>query len=422
MPFETWEQRSARSGLFAPQKTYSPNTDEVRQASSSQQGTIVSVGVYTGRECPDLHTMMVQHTYVPFGANGDVPVLHWQRGAYSGYDLTGRDCFRTGSGGTMHSFPSERSDWVSMILEARRRILGFVVETPIILVEDSKRLGTARLCLKLEHLQNTGSFKLRGAANRVFALNDDEAVRGVITSSAGNHGLAVAAAARQRGIDVEVFLSAEVSSEKWQRIENYGARIRRVGTDHLESELAARADAEHSRRTYVSPYNDLLVIAGQGTIAHELTAQLGSFEAIYAAVGGGGLISGLGAYLKSSSSRVDVVGCWPENARTLYESLNVGHIIKCWEKPTLSESTAGGVEPGSITFDLCQQFVDRKILVSELEILEALRWAHGRGWVVEGAAGVAIASFLKEVGRYQGKTVVVVCCGGNISLEVRKQL
>jgi threonine dehydratase len=318
---------------------------------------------------------------------------------------------------------ANQNNWVSMVEEARERIAGFAIETPVALIADEpERFESVQLYLKLENLQKTGSFKLRGAANKVLSLTAKEAAQGVVTSSAGNHGVAVAASAHRRGIDAEVFLCQEVSLEKARWIEGYGARVRQIGKNPLDAELAARAAAEDSGRTYVSPYNDPLVVAGQGTVALELGKQVPHLDAIYVAVGGGGLISGIGAWLNSVSPQTEVIGCWPENARVLYESLRAGRIIEFPETPTLSESTAGGVEPGSVTFELCQKFVRRKVLVSEPEILNAMRWAKKKGWIVEGAAGVAIAAFFKEARHYQGKTVVVVCCGGNLLPEVASQL
>jgi threonine dehydratase len=314
-------------------------------------------------------------------------------------------------------------NWVSLIEEAAKRIAETVIETPVALIADEpERLGSTQLYLKLENLQRTGSFKLRGAANRIFSLNADEAARGVVTSSAGNHGLAVAVAAKARGIEAEVFLCPEVSSEKARWIEERGAQVRRVGQNPLDAELAARAYAEKTGKTYISPYNDHLVVAGQGTIALELLQRLPRLDAVYVAVGGGGLISGIGAYLNGLSPKTEVIGCWPENSRTLYESLNAGKIIEFPETPTFSESTAGGVEPGSITFALSQKVMKRKILVAEPDILSAMRWAKRKGWVVEGAAGVAIGAFLKEVRECQGKTVAVIVCGGNLRTELANLL
>jgi len=306
-------------------------------------------------------------------------------------------------------------EWLARIAEASARIYEIVQRTPIEMIEDSRRFNSVKAFLKLEHLQRTGSFKLRGAPNRVFSLSAQEAAGGVVTSSTGNHALGVSTAARHRGIDVEVFVSAQVSGKKLRAITDCGARIRPVGNNSLEAELTARAAAKASGRTYISPYNDPFVIAGQGTIGMELLQQVEAIDAIYAAVGGGGLIGGIGAYVKSVSPATEIVGCWPENSRVMYECLRAGEVIEVSEQPTLSESTAGGVEPGSITFELCQRVIDRYVLVSESDILQAMRWARQQGWRVEGAAGVAIAAAFKDAPRQKGKSVTIISCGGNLS-------
>ena len=237
-------------------------------------------------------------------------------------------------------------------------------------------LPDTRAYAKLEQLQPTGSFKLRGATNKIMGLSPEAAAAGVVTSSTGNHGLGVAAAAKYRGIDAEVFLSSQVPEAKWKKIESYGARIRMVGDNPLDAEIAARAAAEESGRTYVSPYNDWQVVAGQGTIAVELARQIENIDAVFIATGGGGLISGVGTLIcKRVSPHTEIVGCWPENSRVLYECLRAGKIREFPETYTLSESTAGGVEPGSITFDLARSAMHRGVLVSEDAILDAMKWA-----------------------------------------------
>ncbi len=313
-------------------------------------------------------------------------------------------------------------EWQARIVEARDRIRGVVRETPVALIEGEARLGSARAYLKLEHLQRTGSFKLRGAANKVLSLSSDVAARGVVTSSTGNHGLGVAAASQHCRIDAEVFVSSQVSPTKLRMMQDHGVRIRHAGHNPLEAELAARAAAGQSGRTYVSPYNDAFVVAGQGTVALELARQIDDIDAIYVAVGGGGLIGGIGVYMKAVSPQTEIVGCWPENSRVMYECLRAGKVIDFPEEPTASESTAGGVEPGSITFELCDSVVDRCVLVSEAEILDSMRWAHRRDWKIEGAAAVAVAAFFREASSYDHKTIAIISCGGNTSPEVLARL
>ena len=305
----------------------------------------------------------------------------------------------------------------SSILAAHSRIAPYIRETP---VEYSPGLGAH---LKLEHLQHTGSFKFRGASNKIAMLTPGQAAAGVITASNGNHGLGVAAAAAARGIHAEVFVSSHVSPAKARRIEACGARIRRAGGDPLAAELAARHAAQESGRVFISPYNDLDVMAGQGTIGLELHRQLPGLHAVFVAVGGGGLIGGIGSYLKAVAPAVEVIGCWPETSPVMYECMRAGRVIDVAEEPTLSESTAGGLEPGSVTLDVCRRVIDRGILVTEAEILDSMRFTlEMEHWLIEGAAAVAVAAFRKESALYQGKTAAVVLCGRNLSPEALRRI
>jgi threonine dehydratase len=301
-------------------------------------------------------------------------------------------------------------DVLPLIDEAAARVYSVVKETPLTPIA-----GFPGAFAKLEQLQISGSFKLRGATNKLMSLDQATAAAGVITSSTGNHGLGVATAAKLLGIDAEVFLSSQVSAGKRAKILERGARIRIVGDDALAAEVTARAAAQESGRTYVSPYNDPHVVAGQGTIAVELIRQMPDLDAIFIAVGGGGLISGIGSYLRQAAPGAEVIGCWPANSAVLLECIEAGRIFDAPESPTLSESTAGGVEENSITFDLCREVMHRGVLVTEDEILQGMRWGHAQGWAMEGASGVALAAYFKEADRYVGKKCVVLICGGNPS-------
>jgi threonine dehydratase len=314
-------------------------------------------------------------------------------------------------------------DVLPLIHEAVNRVYSLVRETPLVPLPGNGRVpDSGAAYAKLEQLQTTGSFKLRGATNKLMSLSAQEAAAGVITSSTGNHGLGVAAAAKFLGIDAEVFLSAQVTPAKQEKILKQGARVRIFGDDPLAAELAARTAACESGRSYISPYNDPYVVAGQGTIAVELLRQLPDMDAIFIATGGGGLISGIGTLLHAQAPRAEVIGCWPENSAVLYESLKAGRIIDAPESATLSESTAGGVEQGSITFDLCREAMHHGVLVTEGEILSAMRWGHAQGWAMEGASGVALAAYFKEAARYAGRKAVVLICGGNPSPAIRDLL
>ena len=303
------------------------------------------------------------------------------------------------------------SAWNDRITAAAARLAPLLRETPL-----EAAAWSNNVLLKLEHLQPTGSFKIRGATNKIDLLTPEQAAAGVITASNGNHGMAVAAAARNRGIRAEVYVSSHVPAEKLQRIRQYGANVQHAGQEPLDAELAARKAAGQSGKVFISPYNDIDVIAGQGTIGVELYRQHPRIDAVFVAAGGGGLIGGIGAFLKSVAPQTEIVGCWPENSPVLYECMQAGHIREVIEQPTVSESTAGGLEPDSVTLDLCRNVVDRGVFVAEAEILAAMRRIlETEHWLIEGAAGVAVAGFLREAPRYEGKTVAIVICGRNVS-------
>lgn len=302
---------------------------------------------------------------------------------------------------------------------AEQRIRAHIRETPLKHSRGLSESSRASVFLKLENLQETGAFKLRGAAYKLLSLTSEQAARGVVAASNGNHALAVATIGKRLGIAVEVFVSEHVDPLRRSKIESLQARVQTVKGDSLLAEQMARREAEQSGRTYVSPYNDMDVMTGQGTLAVEVLRQLPHFDtqrldAVFVAVGGGGLIGGIGSHLKSVSPDSEIVGCWPENSPVLYECLHAGKIIEVSEKPTLSVSTAGGMEPDSVTFAVAQQVIDRKVAVTEREILEAARRIFREDdQLVEGAAAVAVAAFLKSAGDYAGKSVVIVICGGN---------
>lgn len=272
--------------------------------------------------------------------------------------------------------------------------------------------------LKCEHLQHTGSFKFRGASNKLRLLSEEQRKQGVIAASSGNHGQGVGLAGRMLGVPVTVYSASSASAYKLDAMRALGAEVLTLDTDPLSVELEAGRQARLQGKPFISPYNDPEIIAGQGTIGIELFEQLPDLDAVFVAVGGGGLISGIGTALRHLKPSIEIIGCWPANAPTLQRSLEVGEIIEMEEQDTLSDGTAGGVEPDSITFPLCQRLLDRTVLVSEAEICQALRdAAASERWILEGAAGVALAGMQKLAADMRGKRVAVVLCGRNIVLE-----
>ena len=277
---------------------------------------------------------------------------------------------------------------------------------------------------KLENLQHTGSFKYRGASNRIRAASADELEAGFVTASTGNHGAAFAKAARIAGCTGIIFVPENAARSKLENIAQYDADIRQFGDDGVVTEAHARHFAEQHGMTYVSPYNDPLVAAGQGTIGIELVAQLDApADVVFVALGGGGLIGGIGCYLKAHWPGVSIVACSPQHSCVMHESVKAGKILDIPSLPTLSDGTAGGVEAGAITFDFVRAFVDDFELATEAEIAAAMRLYISRcHQLIEGAAGVAIAALLKRRAALVGQRVVVVICGGNVGVETLKAI
>ena len=276
---------------------------------------------------------------------------------------------------------------------------------------------------KLENLQITGSFKLRGALNKVLSLKEDSLSRGIVTASTGNHGIAVAQAASIAKTKAIVFVPNNASEEKVEKVKIMGAEVKKIGNDCVEAEYAAREFAFSQNIEYISPYNDVKVIAGQGTIGIEIEEQINKIDTVFASVGGGGLISGIGAYLKSRYPRIKIIGCSPENSSVMIQSIKAGRILDLPSLPTLSDGTAGGLEKGAITFNLCRTLVDEMITVSEDEIKDALRlFLKSHHMLIEGAAGVAIAGYLKFMHSLKNENIVIILCGANISTDKLKKV
>jgi threonine dehydratase len=310
-----------------------------------------------------------------------------------------------------------------LIRAARDRLRPHVRETPCeVSLALSARHG-ADVWLKCEHLQHTGSFKARGATHKLLCLTPSERQAGVVTASSGNHGAGVAWAGSALGVSVLVFVPHGASPAKVEMIRRYGADVQMHGTDGLDTELFARQFAVEHGKTYVPPYNDLDVIAGQGTVGLEMAEQMRSVDSVIVAVGGGGLVSGVAAYLKAELPNVRVIGALPERSPVMALSIRAGHIVEFASEPTLSDGTAGGVEPDSITFELCRTLVDDWVLVSEAEISAAMRaFIAEHHQLIEGSAGVALAALARKSTELAGQRVAVVLCGANVGLDTLKRV
>jgi threonine dehydratase len=303
------------------------------------------------------------------------------------------------------------------------RIRPYVRETPLDYSPGLSRSLGAEVYLKLENTQVTGSFKVRGAMNRILTTPISQRALGVVTASTGNHGAAVAYAMHRLRIPGTVFVPEGASPAKLGAIRALGADVRTHGKDGLETEQEARRYADLKGLVYVSPYNDPQVVSGQGTIGAELARQVERIDALFVSVGGGGLISGIAAYLKAIGREMTVVGCSPEASRVMHESVRAGMVLDLPSEPTLSDGTAGGVEADAITFPLCRALVDEWTLVSEPDIAAAIRLGIDQEHqLIEGSAGVALAAARDLAGRFPGGIIVVVLCGGNIAADTLKEI
>ena len=306
---------------------------------------------------------------------------------------------------------------------AAERLAEYVIETPLVFSPPFSSATGANVWLKLENLQDTGSFKLRGATNRLLAMSDAERDKGCVTASSGNHGAGVACAAGRLNMQGIVFVPEQTSRTKVDAIRGYGGDVRHFGTDGLDTELHAQAFAESQGMVYVSPYNDPAVVAGQGTCGVEIARQLPDIDAAFVSIGGGGLISGVGSVLKQHKPSIRIVGCQPAASPVMTKSVEAGEILELESHPTLSDGTAGGVEQDAITFEVCRSVVDDYVLVDEDAIAAAMiEFIDNQHQLAEGAAGVALAAFLANATEFRDRNVVILVCGGNVSSDTLRRI
>ena len=304
---------------------------------------------------------------------------------------------------------------------AYNNIKKHIVKTPLIHSKNLSSISDTNVFLKLENFQHTGSFKLRGAMNKILNLPDKSI--SVVAASSGNHGAAVAYSLRNLKMKGLVYVPENAVSSKVKLMKKYGVEIRYSGNDSLIAESSAISYAEENNLSFVSPYNDIDVISGQGTIGVEMINQMKDLDVVFITVGGGGLISGVGGYLKSINSNIKIIGCSPENSPVMKVSLNKGKIIEFDSLPTLSEGSAGGIERDSITYNFCEEFIDDFYLVSEEEIAENIKFfIANEKLLIEGAAAVSVAAFLKNKKLFKGMNVGIVICGGNIGNDTLKSI
>ena len=309
------------------------------------------------------------------------------------------------------------------VLEAESRIRWHVRETPLEPSIWLGRVGACEVYLKLENLQITSSFKYRGASNKLLSLSDEERQRGVVTASSGNHGSAMAYLMRKFGINGSIYVPETISPAKVEAMRLLGVEPVVFGMDGVEAELEARRMAGAIDQIYISPYNDAKIIGGQGTIGLELESQLEGIDAVFCPVGGGGLAAGVAGYLKSLDAQLHFVGCQPIMSAVMYESVKERRIVDRASQPTLADGTAGGIEEGSLTFPVCRDLIDEFVVVEEEEIASAIRIIiEKHHLLIEGAAALSVAAFLRVAQSYKGQRVVLIISGARISPDALRSV
>lgn len=307
---------------------------------------------------------------------------------------------------------------------ARRQIAAIARRTPVIRCPWLSELTGAAVHLKLESLQETGSFKLRGAANKLVSLTAEEQQRGVVAVSTGNHGRALSFAARELGIPAFVCLSEAVPANKVEAIKELGAEVVIHGRSYDEAADHAHRLQQERGLTFVEPFDDPYVIAGQGTIALELLEELPELDAAVVPLSGGGLISGIAMALKETNPAIRAIGVSMDRAPVMYHSLRAGRPIEMEELETLADALVGGIgRPNRYTFSMVQRYVDETVLVSEEEIAAGMAFAfENHELVVEGGGAVGIAALMQGKVQDLGRHVAVVVSGGNVNDELLRQI
>ena len=309
------------------------------------------------------------------------------------------------------------------VLEARRRLMGRVLVTPLREAEALSIRAGVPVRLKCEQQQATGSFKLRGATNALMALGEDRRRAGVVAASTGNHGRALAFAARQVGARATICMSRLVPENKVAAIRALGAEVRIIGRSQDEAQREVERLVAEAGMTAVAPFDNAMVIAGQGTLGLELMEQAPDTATVLVPLSGGGLISGVALAVKTVSPKARVIGVSMERGAAMQASLAAGKPVDIEEQPTLADSLGGGIGlDNGYTFEMTQALVDEVVLVSEAEIAEGIRHAYFEmGEVIEGAAAVGIAALATGKVHATGPTAVVLT-GKNIDMGLHRRI
>jgi threonine dehydratase len=309
------------------------------------------------------------------------------------------------------------------IRNARNLIRDQVKKTPLVRSQYLSSLTGSDVYLKLENLQVTNAFKIRGALNRMMNLSADEKARGIIAASSGNHAQAVALGAEKLNLAATVVVPERTPRIKIEKIRAHHVELILHGEQYDYAELYAKELAKERGLTYISSYNDPFVVAGQGTVGLEILEELPTADSIVVPVSGGSILSGVAIAAKGVKPSIEVLGVQPENVAAMYYCLKAGKIINVPMKPTMAEGLDGNIEQGCITLELIQKYVDEILLSNEDAIKKMIRllWEK-EGQVVEASGAIAIAPIVETPRRFAGKQTVAVITGGNIDNELLQSI
>ncbi len=287
----------------------------------------------------------------------------------------------------------------------------------------SHKLNT-NIFLKTENTQISGSFKYRGVINKLTLLLQQGATTSkIVAASTGNHAAAVALASEKMCFQAIIFVPENISQAKLEFIQQFQVEIIKKGSFSAETEQFSALYAKSKALPFLHPYNDTEVIAGQGTIGIELLEQLPELDAVFVPIGGGGLISGISQYLKSIKPKIKIIGCQPVNAPEMVESVRLGKIIPPSEKRTIADGVAGGLDPETITFDICKKYVDDYVLLTEEEISHALYLIYKTSQhIVEPAAALSVAAIFKSTADFKGKNLVAILSGSRVNKTLFEEI
>ncbi len=301
---------------------------------------------------------------------------------------------------------------VKEVYDAKERLEGHIKKTPVVYAPNLDD----DIYLKVEVLQDTGSFKLRGAYNKIATLSDEEAERGVVACSAGNHAQGVAKSASERGIRSVICMPYHAPLSKVKATKSYGAEVKLIKDSFDDAAAYAKKLSEEEGYTFIAPFDDEKIIAGQGTVALEILEEVKDIDIIVVPIGGGGLISGVALAAKSINPDIKIIGVQTQISPSMYESVKEGKILTVKGGSTIADGIAVKT-PGKITYELVKKYVDEIVLVTEGEISSAiLTLLEENKIITEGAAASTVAALMYKKFSHKGKKVCCVLSGGNIDV------